>query len=68
MSARATQQFYSQLVAMNAGVTPSYRAQGGGTRVTVGDIHVNGAAEPSQTAREVMKSLKRELRRGTSAF
>ena len=69
MNSRATRQFYSQLVAMNAGMAPNYRAQGGGgNHVTVGDVIVNGAAEPAQTAREVIKAIKREVRRGTSAF
>jgi TP901 family phage tail tape measure protein len=66
MNSRSTRRFFSQLVAMNAGITPTYRSQGG--NVTVGDIHVNGAAQPRETAREVIKSLKRELRRGTSSL
>jgi len=69
MSAQATRRWYSQLVAMNAGIAPSFRSQGGQVaNVTVGDIHINEAVEPRQTAREVIKSLKRELRRGVSVF
>jgi hypothetical protein len=69
MSAQATRRFYSQLVAMNAGIAPSFRSRGGlSTSVTVGDIYINEAAEPRQTAREVISRIKRELRRGTSEW
>ena len=69
VNARASKRFFSQLVSMNAGIQPAYRAEGGQAgNVTIGDIHINEASEPRQTAREVIKSLKRELRRGTSAF
>jgi hypothetical protein len=66
MNARSTKKFYSQLVAMNAGNTPSFRSQGGEGNVTVGDININGASQPRETAREVIRSIRRELRRGTS--
>jgi len=69
MSAQATRRFYSQLVAMNAGTVPNFRSRGGpATNVTVGDIYINEAAEPRQTAREVISRIKRELRRGTSEW
>jgi hypothetical protein len=54
---------------MNAGATPAFRANGGSaTTVTVGDININGSAQPRDTAREVIQSIKRELRRGTSKW
>jgi len=69
VNARSTQRFYSQLLAMNAGHAPVYRAAGGGvSNVTVGDININGSAKPHDTAREVVKSIKREFRRGTSRW
>jgi len=69
MNAAATRRWFSHLVAMNAGSAPAYRSQGGNvSNITVGDINVNGAAQPRETAREVLKSIKRELRRGTSVL
>jgi hypothetical protein len=69
MNTKATKMWYSHLVAMNAGLTPVYNKQGGKiANVTVGDININGSGQPRETAREVIKSLKRELRRGTSVL
>ena len=67
MSAKSTRQWYSQLVAMNAGAQPAYRSQGGST-TNVGDIAINVTAsgEPEQNARAIMRILRREVRRGTS--
>jgi len=68
VNAKATRQFYSQLVAMNSGTQPVYRAEGGPV-TNVGDvsISVNGTTAPQQTAREIMSAFKRETRRGTSS-
>ena len=62
----ATQQFFPQIQAMNAGVTPVFR-QDGGTVTNVGDVNINvtESSSPRDTAREVMKQLNRELRRKT---
>jgi hypothetical protein len=62
----ATQKFFPQIQAMNAGVTPVFR-QEGGTTTNVGDIKINvtESASPRATAREVMNQLNRELRRKT---
>jgi len=67
MNAGATRQFYSQLVAMNAGVKPQYR-QNGGSVTNVGDVNitVNESISAQQTARETMQAFRREMRRGTS--
>lgn len=67
VNARSTRQFYSQLVAMNAGVKPIYR-QDGGSVTNIGDINVsvNGSSSTRQTAREIASALRREVRRGTS--
>lgn len=68
MSARATRRFYSQLVAMNAGFAPSaYRAAGGPVTNAgiVGDVTVNVGSGGENTAREVIRAINREIRRGT---
>jgi TP901 family phage tail tape measure protein len=69
MNRGATQRWFSHLVAMNAGSNASYRSQGGNVaNVNVGDININGSAQPRETGREVLKVIKRELRRGTSVL
>ena len=67
VNAKATKQFFSQLVAINSGTQPVYRAEGGPV-TTIGDvsISVNGTRAPQQTAREIMSAFRRETRRGTS--
>jgi hypothetical protein len=67
VNARSTRQFFSQLVAMNAGVKPIYR-QDGGAVTNIGDINVTvpGGSSTRQTAREIATALRREVRRGTS--
>ncbi|GMU26128.1 MAG: hypothetical protein AMXMBFR16_10330 [Candidatus Uhrbacteria bacterium] len=69
MNAQATRRFYSQLVAMNAGVKPQYHAEGGSV-TNFGDIHVSvsGSKSGQQTAREIASALRRELRRGTTTL
>lgn len=64
---RSSQQFYSDLRAINAGQTPAYRSEGGSV-TNVGDISisVNESTSPRQTGREVLNLLNREFRRGTS--
>ena len=62
---RATNNFLPELQAINAGNSPS-SASSGNTNITIGDINVSSQSQlPSQTAREVGNSIKRELRRGT---
>jgi len=62
---RATANFLPELQAINAGNAPS-TGQSSSTNITIGDINVNSQSQlPSQTAREVGNSIKRELRRGT---
>jgi len=70
VNARSSQRFASQLTAMNAGVNPTYRAEGGpvnNNTVNVGDINVNGTSNPDDTARLVMSKIRREFRRGTAS-
>jgi TP901 family phage tail tape measure protein len=66
MNAGASRQYYSQLVAMNAG-SGLHRSQGGSI-TNFGDINVNVAGQKSeqQTARAIATGLRRELRKGTS--
>jgi TP901 family phage tail tape measure protein len=70
VNSRSSKQFASQLIAMNAGVNPVYRAEGGtvsDNSVNIGDINVNGTSNPDDTARLVLSKLRREFRRGTSS-
>jgi len=62
----ATRRFFPQIQAMNAGVAPVFR-QDGGITTTVGDVHINvtESTGPRETAREVVKQFNRELRRHT---
>ena len=64
VNAKSANKFFPQLVAMNSGIKPIFR-QDGGTVTNVGDvnIHVQGSAEPKQTARETLKAFRRILRR-----
>jgi TP901 family phage tail tape measure protein len=65
-NARSSRRFFSQLQAMNAGQNPVFRSEGGDTyNTTVGDINVSGGGNPQVAAREVMKAIRREERRGS---
>lgn len=61
----ATRQFYSQLVAMNAGIRPRGFSNGGPV-TNVGDINVtvHGGQTSQATIREIGAGLRREVRRG----
>ncbi len=68
VNAKSSKQFYSQLVAMNAGIKPTYRAEGGAvTNNNIGDINVsvNGGPSTNQSARDIATALRREMRRNT---
>jgi hypothetical protein len=67
VNARSARRFFSQLVAINAGVRPVYRQEGGPV-TNVGDIHVSvqGGQSARQTARTIAAGVRRELRRGTA--
>jgi TP901 family phage tail tape measure protein len=66
-NAAATRRFYSQLVAMDAGVEPVYRSDGGSV-TNVGDINITmqGGESTHQSARNIVTAVRRELRRGSS--
>lgn len=69
VNAKSARNFYSELVAINSGVKPVYRAGGGEiSNVSIGDINVNVPASRSGkvSGRELAKDLRRELRRRTS--
>lgn len=56
-----------QLQAINAGQTPSFRENGGSvTNVSIGDINVPAASNPTQNGREIAGVLNWEIRRGTA--
>ena len=69
MNAAATQRFASQLIAMNAGIQPAFRSEGGHV-TNIGDINVTvtGGGSSRQTGRSIAAELRRELRRGTSTL
>ena len=71
VNARSARQFASQLTAMNAGVNPVYRQEGGpvvNNTVNVGDINVNGTSGNNDSiARSVVSQIRREFRRGTAS-
>lgn len=71
-SARNSAKFAAQLQAMNAGQSPIFREQGGSV-TNVGDVNVNvtggsGSESPDVVGRQIANSLRRELRRKTSAL
>jgi hypothetical protein len=57
--------FFSQLQAIGAGYDPKSRSGHGGDNFNFGDININGAGNPKQTAREVINAIRREQRRGS---
>ncbi len=67
MNARSTRNFLPQLQAMNAGMEPNYRANGGSV-THVGDVTVNVHASnnPHATGAAVVQHIRRALRRGTA--
>lgn len=69
VGARNARRFATELQAMNAGSKPVYRDHGGPV-TNVGDISVSVSQgeTPSQTARDLVTAIRRELRRGTSRF
>jgi TP901 family phage tail tape measure protein len=69
INAASARRFASQLTAINAGVQPAYRSEGGSV-TNIGDINVtvNGGGTGRQTARSIAAELRRELRRGTATL
>ncbi len=67
INAASARKFASQLTAINAGVQPAYRSEGGSV-TNIGDINVTvtGGGTSRQTARSIAVELRRELRRGTA--
>lgn len=69
INATSSRKFFSQLQAINAGIQPVYRNEGGSV-TNVGDVNitVNESSSPQATGREVMKIINRQLRRGSSSL
>ncbi len=67
VNADSSRKFFSQLVAMNAGVPPQFR-ESGGPVTNVGDVNitVNETVSARATARETMAAFRREMRKRTS--
>jgi hypothetical protein len=64
INAASARKFASQLTAINAGVQPVYRSEGGSV-TNIGDINVSvtGGGTSRQTARSIASELRREFRR-----
>jgi TP901 family phage tail tape measure protein len=69
VNSRSARRFASQLIAMNAGIQPVFRSDGGSV-TNIGDINVTvgGGGSGRQTARSIANELRRELRRKTSTL
>ena len=70
VNASSSRRFASQLQAINSGSNPVFRQEGGAitnNNVNIGDINVNGTADPDDTARRVLSKIRREFRRGTAS-
>jgi hypothetical protein len=69
INAASARKFAAQLTAINAGVQPVYRSEGGSV-TNIGDINVTvtGGGTSRQTARSIAAELRRELRRGTATL
>ena len=69
INAASSRKFAAQLIAMNAGIQPAFRSEGGQT-TNIGDINVSvtGGASGKQTARSIAAELRRELRRGLAVL
>jgi len=68
VNARSTRKFFSQLVAINSGRQPVFRAAGGPvTNFNIGDVNVNtqGNRQTGEViGRDISRALNREIRRG----
>jgi TP901 family phage tail tape measure protein len=70
VNARAARQFASSLVAMNAGMKPQFRQEGGtviNNNMEVGSINLTGTGDSNQDARQLIKETRREFRRKSSS-
>lgn len=72
VNSRDARKNFAQLQAINAGQSPQFREQGGAV-TNIGDINVNvtggsGSENPDAVGRSIANSLRRELRRKTSAL
>lgn len=60
------ERYYSQLVAMNAGTAPIYRAQGGPvTHTSVGDIHITIPGGKGASVKQIAGEIRRGIKQGT---
>lgn len=68
LNARSSRKFFPEIQAMNAGVRPSFKQNGGDNVTNIGDININmrGTDVPQHTGRAMAAELRRELRRNTS--
>lgn len=66
MNPKASRNFFSTLMAMNAGAQPSFRSNGGQVGDSFGDINVNITANSGSdiNARAIARGIQREVRKG----
>jgi hypothetical protein len=69
VNAAMARKWKSQLVAMNAGLSPDFKSQGG-TITNVGDISVTveGGRTEQATAKRIGREIRREIRKGAFSF
>lgn len=67
VNARDSKRFFAELVAINSGRRPIYRAEGGPVTTNVGDININiPPGSGPVDARQLAKELRRQMKRGTA--
>lgn len=68
VNAKSSQRFFSQIQAMNAGVQPVFRQDGGGVtnNTNIGDINVTESKSPEATAKAIVSLINRAQRRGSA--
>lgn len=66
VNAASTRKFFSQLVAINSGQKPIFRADGGPVSNTFGDINITVDSSTPVNARQLANELRRELRKKTT--
>jgi TP901 family phage tail tape measure protein len=70
VNAKAARQFASSLVAMNAGMRPQFRQEGGAiinNTFEVGSINLQSTGDTKNDARQLIKESRREFRRKSSS-
>jgi len=69
VNARDSKRFFSELVSINSGHRPIFRAEGGPVTNNIGDININvpDGGGPVDS-RQLVREIRRQLKRGTARF